>query len=208
MSGVFRILPDAGKPFDVYCDQVTDGGGWTVFQRRQDGSVNFQRNRVEYIRGFGDPAGEYWLGLEKIHRLTKWVDFEPELRVDLMDFNNETRFEHYNKFYVNGPPSYTLTVSDNSGTAGNALTYHSGRGFSTADYDADASSGSCAITYQGAWWFNNCLNSHLNGVYYYGTSTSNRGIIWNTWKGSSYSLQRTEMKTRPSRLTWKEQANA
>ena len=88
VSGVYRILPDTGKPFDVYCDQVTGGGGWTVCQRRQDGSINFQHNRVEYIWGFGDLAGEHWLGLEKIHRLTKWVDFEPELRVDLMDFTN------------------------------------------------------------------------------------------------------------------------
>ena len=208
VSGVYRILPDNGKPFDVYCDQVTDGGGWTVFQRRQDGSVNFQRNRVEYIQGFGDQAGEHWLGLEKIHRLTKWVDFEPELRVDLMDFYNETRFEHYNKFYVNGPSSYSLVVSDHSGTAGNSLTYHNGRGFSTADYDVDANGGSCAITRQGAWWFNNCQNSHLNGVYYYGSSPGgDKGIVWNAWRGNSYSLQRTEMKTRPSRLTWKGRAN-
>ena len=208
MSSVYRILPDSGQPFDVYCDQVTDGGGWTVFQRRQDGSVNFQRNRVEYVRGFGYLTGEHWLGLEKIHRLTKWVDFEPELRVDLMDFNNETRFEHYNKFYVNGPSSYTLYASDYSGSAGNSLTYHSGRGFSTADYDVDAYNGSCAITRQGAWWFYNCQNSHLNGVYYYGNSPGgDKGVVWNTWRGSSYSLQRTEMKTRPSRLVWKERAN-
>ena len=202
VSGVYRILPDSGKPFDVYCDQVTDGGGWTVFQRRQDGFENFQRNRVEYIRGFGDYRGEHWLGLEKIYRLTKWADFEPELRVDLMDFTNDTRFEHYNKFYVSGPPAYTLYVSDYSGTAGNSLTYHSGRGFSTPDYDVDGSSGSCAITNQGAWWFNNCHYSHLNGVYYYGTSSSSKGIIWRAWRGSSYSLKRTEMKIRPSRLTW------
>ena len=81
-------------------------------------SVNFQRNRVEYIRGFGNLAGEHWLGLEKIHRLTKWVDFEPELRVNQMDFNNYTAFEQCNKFYVNSPPSYTLYATDASGSAG------------------------------------------------------------------------------------------
>ena len=207
MSGVYQILPDTGKPFDVYCDQVTDGGGWTVFQRRQDGSVDFHRDLDEYIRGFGDQSGEHWLGLEKLYRLTKWVDFEPELRVDLMNFTNETRFEHYNKFYVKGPESYILSVSDASGTAGDSLTHNNGQRFSTDD-DIDGSGGICATTRQGAWWFNGCQQSHLNGVYYYDASSeSDDGIVWNTWMGNSYSLQRTEMKTRPSRLTWGVKAN-
>ena len=123
--------------------------------------------------------------------------------IDLIDFTNEAQYQYYNKFYVNGPSSYTLC-----GIAGNSLTYHNGRGFSTADYDTDGNSESCAITRQGAWWFNNCQHSHLNGVYYYGASPGgDRGITWNTWRGSSYSLQRTEMKTRPSHLTWNAKAN-
>ena len=76
---VYWSLPDTSKPFDVYYDQVTDGGGWTMFQRWQDGFKNFWHNRVEYIRVFGDHAGEHWLGLEKIYCFTKWADFQPEL---------------------------------------------------------------------------------------------------------------------------------
>ena len=62
-------------------------GGSTVFQRRQDGSVNFFRRFNDYIAGFGDRNGEFWLGLEAIHRLapTQSDRSVTTLRVDLRD---------------------------------------------------------------------------------------------------------------------------
>uniref|UniRef100_A0A1X7SDK1 Fibrinogen C-terminal domain-containing protein n=1 Tax=Amphimedon queenslandica TaxID=400682 RepID=A0A1X7SDK1_AMPQE len=68
-SGVYTVNPDGGTPFEVYCDMETDGDGWTVFQRRQDGSVDFYRNWTDYKNGFGDLTGEFWLGLSKVHRI-------------------------------------------------------------------------------------------------------------------------------------------
>ena len=73
LSGVYTVNPDNEIPFQVYCDMHTDGGGWTVFQRRMDGSVDFYRNWNDYVNGFGDLKGEFWLGLEKIYRLTASV---------------------------------------------------------------------------------------------------------------------------------------
>ena len=40
ISGVYTIDPDGSGAFNVYCDQTTANGGWTVIQKRMDGSVD------------------------------------------------------------------------------------------------------------------------------------------------------------------------
>ena len=74
---------------DVFCDQTTKGGGWTVFQKRLDGSVNFYRGWADNKNGFGNLKGEFWLGLDKLYRLTKTKNM---LRVDLEDTKAKTAF--------------------------------------------------------------------------------------------------------------------
>ena len=69
----------------VYCDMENDGGGWTVFQRRVDGSVDFYRDWKNYTHGFGSLEGEHWLGLSKLHRLAN-VSVPNEVQVDMGDF--------------------------------------------------------------------------------------------------------------------------
>ena len=130
----------------------TDGGGWTVFQRRMDGSQDFYRNWRDYmyVHGFGELKGEFWLGLSKIHRLANSTD-PAALRVDLKDYNNNTAYAHYSSFYIGGSSNdYTLQVSGYSGTAGDSLAYHSGSKFSTKDDDNDVSIYHCAVLYSGA----------------------------------------------------------
>ena len=182
----------------------TDGGGWTVFQRRQDGSVDFYRYWTDYENGFGNLTGEFWLGLSKINRLTK--EQSNTLRVDLGDFNNNKAYAQYSTFSVgDSTTEYTLTVGGYSGTAGDSLTngtnpngLHNGMKFSTRDNVNDNGNNyNCAQHWNGAWWFNFCFFSHLNGRYHLSPVliTSN-GIIWVAWKGPYYSLKFTEMKTR------------
>ncbi|XP_019863762.1 PREDICTED: fibrinogen C domain-containing protein 1-like [Amphimedon queenslandica] len=192
-NGVYPIKPDYGPAFQVYCDMETDGGGWTVFQRRQDGSVNFFRYWTDYENGFGNLTGEFWLGLSKIHRLTK--EGSNTLRVDLGDFDNNARYANYSTFSVSdGRTEYILTVGGYSGTAGDSMAYHNGLRFSTRDNDNDPVGSNCAQEGSGAWWYKSCYRSNLNGRYYNSaTSNANKAINWLEWK--VVSLKFTEMKT-------------
>ena len=98
ISGVYKINPDGLGEFEVFCDQTTAGGGWTVFQKRYNGAVDFFRAWDDYKRGFGNLTGEFWLGLDKIHRLT--ANSRNKLRVDLEDLRGKTAFAEYSSFSV------------------------------------------------------------------------------------------------------------
>ncbi|XP_019853308.1 PREDICTED: fibrinogen C domain-containing protein 1-like isoform X2 [Amphimedon queenslandica] len=196
-SGVYTVNPDGGTPFEVYCDMETDGGGWTVFQRRQDGSVDFYRNWTDYENGFGNLTGEFWLGLSKIHRLTK--EGSNTLRVDLEDFEGNTSFASYSTFSVSdGSTEYILTVGGYSGTAGDSLIIqHNGMKFTTRDNDNDfRPNRNCAYYRKGAWWYKKCASSNLNGHYFNTATNDYKGIVWWSWKRAHISLKFSEMKTR------------
>ena len=93
----------------------TDGGGWTVFQRRQDSSVDFYRGWQDYKDGFGNSNGNFWLGLDKIHRLVR--SGQNVLRVDLTDWNGDTAYAKYGKFSVaSESDGYRLIIGSYSGT--------------------------------------------------------------------------------------------
>ena len=114
ISGVYKINPDGLGEFEVFCDQKTAGGGWTVFQKRRDGSVDFFRAWEDYKRGFGNLTGEFWLGLDKIHRLT--VSGGYKLRVDLEDLQGKTAFAEYSAFAVTSERAkYQLSLGSYSG---------------------------------------------------------------------------------------------
>ena len=84
-----------------------------------------------------------------------------------------------------------------SGTAGDSLSYHRGSAFTTKDRDSDADPlGNCAVAWQGAWWYNNCHHSNLNGLYLNGKLDS-KGMVWQNWKNNAESFKRSEMKIRP-----------
>lgn len=77
-------------------DVCAPGGGWTVFQRRRDGSVSFNRGWQEYRGGFGEPRGEHWLGNQQLHMLSNRGHYS--LRIDLQDWSHEHRHAVYHTF--------------------------------------------------------------------------------------------------------------
>ena len=114
------VYPDNGEAVQVLCDMTTEGGGWTVFQRRMDGSVDFYLKWEDYRVGFGNLNGEFWLGNDNLHRLTANADMM--LRVDLEDYDGVRKYAEYTTFSVaNTDDNYRLTIDGYQGTVGDSM---------------------------------------------------------------------------------------
>ena len=192
------------------CDMTSDGGKWTVIQRRINGSVDFYLNWNDYVNGFGDLGGEFWYGLESIHRLTTREDVE--LRIELGNGTVPSIVWTYQLFKVAGAVSnYRLTIGQASGEGGtsDAMAYHNGASFSTRDRDHDTSgTQNCAKVYGGAWWYKACYNSNLNGKYVFHTPEDYSGpytpganrLCWID-SGRCLYYNKVQMKIRPKRCS-------
>uniref|UniRef100_A0A8C2LWB1 Angiopoietin-1 n=1 Tax=Cricetulus griseus TaxID=10029 RepID=A0A8C2LWB1_CRIGR len=199
-SGIYTIyFNNMPEPKKVFCNMDVNGGGWTVIQHREDGSLDFQRGWKEYKMGFGNPSGEYWLGNEFIFAITSQRQYT--LRIELMDWEGNRAYSQYDRFHIgNEKQNYRLYLKGHTGTAGkqSSLILH-GADFSTKDADNDNCMCKCALMLTGGWWFDACGPSNLNGMFY--TAGQNHGklngIKWHYFKGPSYSLRSTTMMIRP-----------
>jgi len=182
-KSTFALILNKPKVYDIknscgnrrsilkgYCDTITDGGGWLVIQRRQDGSVDFNKYWVDYEDGFGSLTGEFWYGLRAIHCLTSHGQWE--LRVDYTFTNGTKGYLSYSNFRV-GPATgqYQLTISGFKGVTGDPIAgwYSLNKmKFTTRDRDNDLLSGkNCAVRHHGdntgGWWY--CSIIHPNHQY-------------------------------------------
>ena len=165
-----------------------------LLQRRRDDKVDFNRGWVDYKNGFGDINGNFWLGNDKIHRLT--TSQEMVLRFDLEDLEGRTAHAVYQNVTVLGEKDgYRLYFGGYTGTAPNSLRHHYGMRFRTKDRDGN----NCASRFKGGWWYNDCHRVSINGLYLHNQSCIHQtGMSWHDWNsnGKLDCMKTTEMRIR------------
>ncbi|XP_059167018.1 fibrinogen-like protein A [Physella acuta] len=131
-----RPLVTLTSGLQVMCDTVTDGGGWTIFQRRVSGTEDFYRNWMEYRNGFGlFSKGNFYMGNENTHNMI--LQNKTVLRVDMV-LNGQSYYAQYSSFSIsNEADDYRLHVGGYTGDAGDSLANHDGMKFSAFDVDHD-----------------------------------------------------------------------
>ncbi|XP_065896446.1 ryncolin-1-like [Dysidea avara] len=196
-SGIYvipNVCRDDHLEAEAYCDTINGGGGWLVVQRRQDGSVDFNRNWIEYENGFGKLNGEFWYGLRALHCLTDQGGWE--MRMDIELANGTKIFLHYEQFKVaSAKDKYKLTVGGFQGITTDPMAVHNEMNFTTKDSDNDSYMRNCALLYapgspSGGWWhYIHCFEVAPNNFYNFHV-----GIFLN---GQWHSLPFIEIKIRP-----------
>lgn len=148
-------MPDI-EPFAVYCESDIENGGWTVIQRRLDGNVSFQRSWYDYRNGFGDLKGEFFIGLEKLHKLTKAQPQELYIYIEHTDYQTSNYW--FNDFIIGSEEEgYMLKSVRNKEYSEYSECWSIGSKFTTFDRDNDKYWwGNCAKEFGGGWWFGSC----------------------------------------------------
>ena len=209
VDGLYTLTMNGYKIVDAFCDQTTDGGGWTVIQRRMDGSINFFRRWKEYKKGFGQLQREHWLGNENIYLLSAQAIIpgsEAMIQLKIRGRGESMFTERYGFIQIDSEyNNYMLHVKKPSGTFSPTYftSYNHLTEFSTYDKDNDKGSKHCARDTQfSGWWINGSGNScttakasytNLNGPYdELRTRTWYNRICWASSNHPSF----TEMKVR------------
>jgi hypothetical protein len=176
--------PEPTTPEQTTPEPTTSGpADWIVIQRRgsplEAGETrqNFYLEWVNYTNGFGDSNKDFWLGLEKISDLTKNGDYE--LNILMTSVEGTTHEVNYDTFKVSdSTDNYRLSIGGFHGNIFDAMARHNGQRFTTRDRDNDNYPDNCAVYYNAAWWYDDCFDANLNGVYVINNPLEHRSILW------------------------------
>ena len=141
-----------------------------TIQRRVSDSVDFDRGWDDYVTGFGEEDGNYWIGLEEIHQLTTMHDVD--LNMNIETYEGEPFTVKLERFSVgNVASNYQMHFwgySQSSDRIKHDIfpDRYNGTMFTTRDRDNDSRSRNCASAlYRGGWWYSRCTNINPNGNY-------------------------------------------
>jgi len=160
-----------------------------IVQQHRNGVRFFDKTWSEFRSEFGAITGNYWIGNDRLHELTKNGDYY--LWVDIIS-NDNLYWAEYKKFIVAGPEDgYRLTIGEYRGNAGDGLYYVDGMKFTTKDQDNDKrTTQNCADVTKGGFWYNDCAYAPLNGERH----SDGTGFFWT-------GLGKTNKKLTFSRMT-------
>lgn len=201
VNGILKLqLGPESEPFYVPCEEA----GWTVILNRSSDDLSFERNWEDYKEGFGNLAGDFFIGLDKLNAMTSSTVHE--LRIVLENFKGDVAYAGYDAFAISGERElYTLNLlgrfqDELLPSAGDSLRYQAGAKFSTFDKDNDnCGDCNCAQRLRGGGWFNACSRTNLMGVYHAERpeQAGETGIYWDSFQGVNYSLRSVKMLIRP-----------
>ncbi|PFX13873.1 Fibrillin-1 [Stylophora pistillata] len=136
---IYTNDPDGEGAFDVFCNQEGSQGGWTVFQRKSSDSIDFNRDWIDYKNGFGNLYGDFWLGLDKVHRLTKSDNYKLILYWKME--NSEVHRFRFDHFEVESEDTWYKLRVEVSGNDWGPLKDSNGQTFTTGDQDSNGHTG-------------------------------------------------------------------
>ncbi|XP_066912687.1 ficolin-1-like isoform X1 [Clytia hemisphaerica] len=199
LTGSYEIfIPGLGLK-NVRCEMDNLGKGWISIQHRFDGSVDFHRSWEEYKNGFGDVNGEFWLGNEVLHQLTKEDNDTFQWVFKATAFDGVIQESSYGGFSIGSEgTNYLLTI----GSLTNGMNSIFGNvEFTTYDRDNDSASFNCAFksaTYKnGGFWYSTCEALQPNGEYSDSQfSAYQKNIFWYNFRGYMESMKETLMMIR------------
>ena len=195
-DGVYTIDPDGEggeKPFDVYCDMTTDGGGWTlVWSNLRGGSGKYETNMKwntaintrPLVKGrLGDALDKFqvYIGLKY------WKMIGDEFRYTWASSGTKIDQAFKANIRLEGD-NYTLKLSNYVQLIGNTTAgiwrYHNNQPFSTIDADHDTHGDNCSNSYSKTpFWYNRCWDGSINGGGEYSGDGYYNGAYWyNTYQ--------------------------
>ncbi|KAK7926143.1 hypothetical protein WMY93_008453 [Mugilogobius chulae] len=184
--------------------------------KTQNPPLRFSRSWADYSDGFGNLAGEHWLGLKKVFQIVNQKDTRFQLHIALVSKDDITSYASYDDFHLdNETLFYGIHLGRYAGSAGDAFRgYDQDQNqdtapFSASDVDNDGCNPSCllgnrtvescsGLHNQTGWWFNQCGLANLNSSPEDTESSQKTSILWDTWRqnGVAHDIKAVTMKIR------------